>query len=35
MKTAQLIKDSETSDIILIMTVSYMLAVIYGQVKYR
>ncbi|NQZ88977.1 MAG: hypothetical protein HRT54_15485 [Colwellia sp.] len=33
--TAQIVKDSETSDIILIMTVCYMASVIYGQVKYR
>ena len=33
--TAQIVKDSETSDLILIMTVCYMASVIYGQVKYR
>jgi len=33
--TAQIVKDSETSDLILIMTICYMVSVIYGQVKYR
>jgi len=33
--TAQIVKDSETSDLILIMTFCYMASVIYGQVKYR
>jgi hypothetical protein len=33
--TAQIVKDSETSDLILIMTVCYMASIIYGQVKYR
>lgn len=33
--TAQIVKDSETSDLMLIMVVSYMAAVIYGHVRYR
>jgi hypothetical protein len=33
--TAQIVKDSETSDLILIMTFCYMASIIYGQVKYR
>ncbi|GAC28889.1 hypothetical protein GPAL_2028 [Glaciecola pallidula DSM 14239 = ACAM 615] len=33
--TAQIVRDSETSDLILIMTFCYMASVIYGQVKYR
>ena len=33
--TAQIVKDSETSDLILIMTVCYMASVIYGHVRYR
>jgi len=33
--TAQIVKDSETSDLMLIMVVSYMSAVIYGHVRYR
>jgi hypothetical protein len=33
--TAQIVQDSETSDLILIMTFCYMASVIYGQIKYR
>ena len=33
--TAQIVKDSETSDLILFMTFCYMASVIFGQVKYR
>lgn len=33
--TAQIVKDSEISDLVLIMTFCYMASVIYGQVKYR
>jgi hypothetical protein len=33
--TAQIVRDSETSDLILIMTFCYVASVICGQVKYR
>lgn len=33
--TAQIVKDSETSDLMLFMAVCYMASIIYGQVKYR